>query len=377
MRKVYLDNLPMKKEYKKKRVDWENSVGYKVKFIFDEIEDEFEIMGYRVDNKHPKLSIKYNNEIIELLTDSVKNCRIKNLIRLKEVNKDNLRRDFVYNIGDNVNDNLIIIDRRFVKDENGHFVKIYKYKCTNCGFDCGKHFLLKEQEERDEYLIKESKLLRHHGCACCQGNNIVVKGINDFNTINPDLIKYLVDKEDGYKFKKTSNKKVKCICPSCHYEKYTRVSSLNAEKFSCSKCGDGVSYPEKIMFNMLSQLNVDFIFQYSKKNNIWCDKYKYDFRFKYNREEVIVETHGLQHYEENRNFKMSLKEVVENDHKKKQKALNNKIKEDNYIVIDCRKSNIDFIKKSILNSKLNDIFDLSTIDWLTIDKKVQNRSLKR
>ena len=53
-----------------------------------------------------------------------------------------------------------------------------------------------------------------------------------------------------------------------------------------------------------------------------------------------------------------------NDIEKNKLAIENNIKEQNYIVIDCRYSDLHWIKNSILNSRLNELFDLSDIDWL-------------
>jgi transposase len=61
-------------------------------------------------------------------------------------------------------------------------------------------------------------------------------------------------------------------------------------------------------------------------------------------------------------------EEQENDKLKKELALNNGIKEENYIVIDCRKSELGWIKDNILNSELNNVFDLSNIDWLKCEE---------
>ena len=38
------------------------------------------------------------------------------------------------------------------------------------------------------------------------------------------------------------------------------------------------------------------------------------------------------------------------------------------IIIDCRTSKFDFIKENILQSRLSDILDLSSIDWQEIAK---------
>ena len=57
-------------------------------------------------------------------------------------------------------------------------------------------------------------------------------------------------------------------------------------------------------------------------------------------------------------------------------AIKNGIKPQNYIVIDCRYSKLDYIKNNIINSKLGDIFDLNNIDWVNIDKQSQKNLIK-
>lgn len=81
---------------------------------------------------------------------------------------------------------------------------------------------------------------------------------------------------------------------------------------------------------------------------------------------MIIETHGIQHYEENKNWTMSLEEVQENDKIKEQLAKDNGI--EHYIVIDCRYSELEWIKNNILNSELNKLFDLSNINWLKCEE---------
>ena len=61
MREVYLDTLP--KRYglggnkDKLVVDWKNSIGCKVKFVYEEIEGEVEILDY--NSKTSRLLIKF------------------------------------------------------------------------------------------------------------------------------------------------------------------------------------------------------------------------------------------------------------------------------------------------------------------------------
>ena len=76
---------------------------------------------------------------------------------------------------------------------------------------------------------------------------------------------------------------------------------------------------------------------------------------------LIIETHGSQHYEQSKTFSRSLKEEQENDAYKKALAISNGIK--NYIELDCYISDMEYIKKSIMNSELTLFFDLSNINW--------------
>lgn len=258
---------------------------------------------------------------------------------------------FKYSVGDiveNNNSKLKILD--IVKGDSKTVAK-YQYKCLACGY----------------IGFKTSVKLETRGCPCCS-NKIIEKGINDIATTNPEMIHYFKNKEDVYNNGKGSHKKVCMICPGCKSEKYMRIEELFIYGFACNKCKDGFSYPEKIVSNVLAQLNVKYTTQLSKKHFKWCDKYRYDFYFELNDTTYIIETHGNQHYKKSFAYDgaRSLKQEQENDAYKKQLALNNGINE--YIVLDCRESDLDWIKKSIFSSKLNEIFDMSHIDWVKCEE---------
>lgn len=257
--------------------------------------------------------------------------------------------NWAYNIGDCVssfNRNLSVIDRELreykYKKYNKEYVtnyQYYKYRCNNCGFI---------------NWISLSNLNKGVKCSCCS-NHVVVKGINDVATLRPELLKYFVNINDAYTHTVMSGKKVKCKCPTCGTEKYILISNLSAHGFSCDKCSDGISYPEKFVANVLSQLKINFIKQYE----INGFKYKYDFYLP--QYKTIIETHGEQHYC-NTFYKTTLEKVQENDLKKENIALQNNI--DNYVILDCRKSEVNHIKNSIYNSDFfSDNFNLSSIDW--------------
>lgn len=158
-------------------------------------------------------------------------------------------------------------------------------------------------------------------------------------------------------------------CKNCKDKRWVREEHLN--KYNCTICGDGISYPEKVMRYILKSLGVNFISQLNKKTFSWCNKYRYDFYLPdYN---MIIETHGEQHYREI-SFMKTLNEQKEIDQTKEKLALNAGI--NTYIKIDCRYSNIEWIKNQILNSEINKIFNLNKINWNKADMFATNSLVK-
>lgn len=81
MRKVFLDDLPKRKYGNNERVDWKNSVGYKVKFIYNDIEGEIEIIKYyKNSNNMGYIEIKYNDTYLSIRTDAFLKCVIGELL---------------------------------------------------------------------------------------------------------------------------------------------------------------------------------------------------------------------------------------------------------------------------------------------------------
>ena len=376
MIKVFLENLPKSKYGEEQRINWRQSVGEKVFFIFNDIKGYMTILS-ETDKEH--ICVEYNNNKTIILKQSLIKNNIRKILNIRT-------KEFKIEIGQTFKDDkrdITIIDRKYRKDKNGHNRKYYKYKCNKCGFDCGKHWNIKDKCYKHEHWILENNLLSGNGCAsCCPNSQIIVKGINDIATTHPNLIKYFVNIEDTYTHTYRSGDKVLLKCPNCEYIKTIPVSYLTNQGIRCPRCSDGISYPEKVMINLLYQLNIDFIKEYSKTNNAWCSKYRYDFYFKLNNEKYIVETNGMQHYKEsferiksNRKI-ITLEEIQENDKKKKELAIKNGINPENYIVINCQYSDLNFIKNNILNSRLNEIFDLKNIDWLKIEQKSEKSLIK-
>ena len=114
------------------------------------------------------------------------------------------------------------------------------------------------------------------------------------------------------------------------------------------------------MTSVLEQLNIEYIFQLTKTTFDWCEDKRYDFYIP--SLNTIIETHGIQHYEDCGWSKA--KDVQENDRIKYELALQNGIKDGDYVVIDCRYSDKEWVKNNILSSKLNELFDLEKrINW--------------
>lgn len=214
-------------------------------------------------------------------------------------------------------------------------------------------------------------------CSECNGvrqgsNAIVLKGVNDIATTQPHLVKYLVKPEDANRYMGNSNKKIKVKCPMCDYEKEMKIDTLAGFGFGCPRCSDGLSFPEKFIRNLLEQTNITFQTQITLDNG----KTKYDFYIPFLN--IIIETHGIQHYKPSfeRYGGRSLKEEQFNDKYKRELALKNGIKY--YVVIDCRKSSLDWIKNSVVNSRLIEILDLNkdSINWQECAVKATNSLVK-
>lgn len=182
--KMNLSNLP--KRNKGGHYDWINSIGIKVPFIFDnKLEGEFTIADYKIPEgltlEH--LYVEYQNQILKpILSTSFRDGRISNII-------DEFYIEWEYEIGQRItedNRDITIIDRKRIKDSQGYLVKMYKYHCNICGFDCGKHYFIGELI--DEFWVSEYDLKRKDkrraNCSCCS-SSVIVPNINDITTLAP------------------------------------------------------------------------------------------------------------------------------------------------------------------------------------------------
>ena len=239
------------------------------------------------------------------------------------------------------------IDRRILESGvDAHTDDVYINAKTPMEFYCSKGHRWKTQLGNVTH--------NHQGCPYCSGLYPIV-GETDLWTVYPEIARLLKNPSDGYRLTKGSGKKVEFICPNCGSSSVHAVNNIVKRGFSCPVCSDGISYPNKFIASMFEQLEIKYKPEYKFSNS----KYKYDFYLpNYN---IIVEMHGRQHYEEWGKSKRTLKEEQENDRLKMDFAIKQGVS--NYIIIDARSSDINYIYKHIIQSQLNNIFDLSNVNW--------------
>lgn len=194
------------------------------------------------------------------------------------------------------------------------------------------------------------------GCPYCSGHKTLI-GFNDFYTTHPSLAELLVNKEDGKVNSFGSNKKVLWKCSICEKVKKDSFNNVSSRGISCFTCSKKMSLPERVLHEILRSSGVNFIYDH---RFTWSKGKKYDFYLpEYS---CIIETHGEQHY--NASFESiggrTLEEEQENDAYKRKLSLENGI--EFYIELDCRESDINFIKESIGKSNLPIIVPKINID---------------
>ena len=264
---------------------------------------------------------------------------------------------FKYSIGDYIQTNgrnLQIIDREYrptkvkAKLKKGYCIqnkKYYKYRCVKCG---------------NEDWMHEANL-QIYGCnVCCQSPQKIKIGTNDVATTEPLIIPFFKNKEDSHLYTRGSNRKTYFVCPHCNKEHYLQVSYVVRMGYVPCPCSGNMSYPNKFMYAVLLQLGVDF---QTEKSFEWSNGKLYDDYIEYDGLKIIVENHGLQHYEKQIHKNRTVEEEKFNDEYKLRLAKENGI--DYYFAIDCRCSNMEHIKNSISTSGLLNVLGVSSsdIDW--------------
>lgn len=192
----------------------------------------------------------------------------------------------------------------------------------------------------------------------------IKKGSKIINT-DSFLKGLLVNKEDAYNYCPNSNKKVLIKCPNCGHEGYYNLNHVSRRGFSCSFCSDGISYPNKFMRNVLSQLNVKYITEFSPD---WANGKLYDFYIP--SKSLIIEMDGALGHG-NKSFNRTAEETLLIDKEKDKMAAEHGI----FVIrIDCKykssESRYNYVKNNVTNS---DIWELLCLNSDSVDYNKCNK----
>ena len=315
-------------------ISWKDSIGITVDFYYYNEKHTIKIIDY--------ISLDY----VEIKIDDMPS-EIIGTQKIKHLYFDYLfyKPDYIYNIGDIVND-VIVLEQLYIKSNRKNQkgkTKHYRCKCLKDGY---------------EYIVLEVELKNSKGCPVCAGKRVLV-GYNDLATTNPEIIKYLLNKEDGYKYTKGSHKFIWAVCPHCGYKKSIKVEELVYNNgLLCPKCSDGFSYPNKFAYNVFKQLHEQYISYDSEYSPNWAGRMRYDNHIILkDGQELIVEMDGGFHYNEYGKW------AAQNDAIKDSLAEEHGIK---VIRVNCFYNQIinrfNLIKNNFING-LKQYFDLSYVDW--------------
>lgn len=289
------------------------------------------------------LFLKYKNlDINKIKSDSFVYGKIGKIV-------GEITSNFKIEIGTEFKDNkryLVIIGRKYEKDKNEVNRKWYKYKCLKCGWTEG--------------WIVESHLIGGNGCSCCSGKTVVPE-INSIYAKAPWMMRWMSE-EDAKKYTPQSREKIIVNCPDCGEVKNKRIRDIYKNKSMGCTCGDGFSYPEKFMYNVLKQVGVRFETQYSPDylKNKRSDFYLPEYRLVIEMDGELGHEGGITHSKSKR----TLEELIAID---KWKDEQHKLHGCKVIRINCSKSKLDFIKDKILKSNLSSQFEMENIDWEKAD----------
>lgn len=317
---VDLSNLPIKKynykgePVKKLYINWELCNGNTIKTFFEGSYYTLKVYNTNKNTEIKKpIEVEFDNKSFIINRYSILYVQIRDIIYYKE-------KEFKFNVGDKIS-NATVVER--FKNENGK--KIYKMKCNTYN---------------EYYMSNETDLKRHRGSPYVKGSKVCYA--NSLYSCK-HIRKFIKNIDDAKTITKNSNKHILCKCPSCGLEKECVPYILVTRGFSCSKCKENTSFPERVVMSLLDTNNVDYETQ---KVFDFLPNRRYDFYLP--KHSLVIETHGEQHYKVSSTSKWKVYKDV--DEEKEKYCKENGI---NYISVDCRKSDFSFIIKNIVkNEKL-------------------------
>lgn len=317
-------------------ISWKDCLGLTVEFFYNNKRHEIKILE------------KVAKDYLKIMLDDIVMGKVhtSKIIGLKF---DNLlyEPNYLYKVGEIINDKLEIIKQYKIQRKTSKR-KAYLCRCLNDGY---------------EFTIEEFDLNNGHGCPVCS-NTKIIKGINDIGTTDKELITLFANEDDAYSHSRSSDAKVDVKCPYCGTIKVMRIAELTKYGYvTCEKCSDGVSYPNKFAHELFMQLSDQYSKYESEYSPEWAGKLRYDNYIELlDGRKIIVEMDGGYHYTKDYNY------LTKNDLYKDKLAKEHGI---TMIRINCNylkvRQRYDLIKTN-LSKALNNIFDLSGVDWNKCNK---------
>lgn len=267
----------------------------------DEVEELIKMFNYKISSN--KIGEKLNRTSVS--------------VRKKLRDMGYSYHDYKYTEGDIVND-LKIISKTRVGKKN---IKAYVVQSQ-------------VYPTAEQYIISENKLYNGVGCAYKANQRVCDENsLYSITKVRP----YLVDIKQSKKISRNYSKPILFKCPECGKLEKTKPSTFINRTHPCRICGAGY-FPELLFSSINEYYTLGFLAQQTLPNS----KMRFDFVNYKNK--IIVETHGIQHYENN-DF-LNSKRTKESDANKRKYC-----KENDYTLIelDCRESSFEFIISKINN----------------------------
>ena len=223
----------------------------------------------------------------------------------------------------------------------------------------------------EPYKKCESTLKDGQGCAYKAGQRVCLENsLWSVESVRGNII----DIDEAKQVTPGIAKKIlfQCEYEDCDNTKMMTPSNLLHQGFVCNICSKSTSYPELWFMGYNKEKNAGFIPQQrfdDFKGHIF-DNVNYESR-------IIVETHGIQHYEDrdSKAWKGAHKKSVASDKRKRKYC-----KENNWTLIelDCRYSRFEYIRNSVSNEPLlDDVTDDDVKGMLEIIEKNKHYPTKR
>lgn len=247
-------------------------------------------------------------------------------------------------------------------------------------------FLHRINNNEHVFYSTPAALLQGEGCGVCRNLQICI-GYNDLQTTRPDIAILLKNEDDKTKYTEYSKQKVIFKCPNCGLEMLKSINYVCTNGLRCNRCSDGVSFPNKFMYNILYQIKDELDYLQHEYTPEWCQfiidgkqrKGRYDIYFIYNKKKYIIEMDGgLGHGKKQRNKNADKDHSLEIDFIKEKLAT-----ERNICVIRINsdyehiENRYEFILNQILTSELNNFLPLDKVDFrkACVDSSESNKVL--